>query len=226
MAYIRFRLHPPARSISAKDGFFRTSLVSDGYFIDELSIQDGERYEYPRSATVVFDETLSDSKARLEYDPSWKDPDTGEIQEGLLNLYLPLTPAIDAYIRGHDFAERHIILSAHIESNVDNKLAMFYMGPDGEGEYHWDFSIAAQLKASIQWMAPDQVFRSEPIKEHAEQPVLEPLPWQRQAIEMHFEAMHAQRTSLIEIEKVLRRICSVLVAIAAVAIIYGIAKAV
>lgn len=226
MINICLKLHCPTRSIRVAEGSFCSTLMFDGYFTSDFSVQDGDRYEDPGSATVIFDEALSDSDARLEYERGWKDPDTGEIHRGVLRLYFPLNQVTDRYIREHNFSEHPLVLSALIESVVKGEIAIIYMGPDGEGEHHWNSSIATRLKASFQWMAPDAraVSWSEPIKETDEQSVLESVPWQREATEMHFEALRAQRANVVEIEKVLRQTNKILMVIAVLVIVCGVAN--
>lgn len=207
MPYLRLRLYSPTRSISTNEGQLRVCIASEGYFLDMLSIEEAENTQLPSSATVIFDEALQAINARIEYHRTWKDPTEGKVYPGSLSLHLPLTTAIDSYIQGNNFSERCLILVVHIESTVDEKLAIYHIGPDEDGMYIWNSNISSLLPVSIHWLGPDQDTQPE----HTETSKAKPLTWQAEVIETHNSAMKAQQVEIIEIRKVLHRIQFLLV---------------
>lgn len=223
MVHIRLRLYPITRSIIAEGGTLRLCASVDGYLLDELSIQDEEAYERPRKVVVIFYQALQEAASRIEYQPRWVDAETGQTYPCSLRLHLPLADVVDALLRDNNFAEQYLILGVFVNSTVEDKLAIFHMGPDDDGEYHWDASVAMQLPASIQWLAPDQ----EPRQTSFEKPP-EPKPfqWQAEAIQAHSAALQAQHAATVELGKELRVIRRLIAVIAVGVLLYALAKAI
>lgn len=223
MADIRLRLYPPTRSITGESEDLRLRAICEGYLLDELAIKDGERDERPTKAVVIFDQSQQQVSSRIEYASRWLDPETGSIFSGTLRLYLPLSGVVESYLRNHDFSEHYVILEVVIAGTADGKIAIHHIGPDDEGEFHWDSGIAMQLPASIRYLAPDH----EPRPESAEKPQdPKPLRWQADAIQAQSAALQAQQSTINELRKEARSIRLLLTTIAFGLLIYAFTKAI
>lgn len=223
MPHLQLRLYAPVTSLTAEGGVLRRCAVADGYLINELAVEDGGTSERPDKVVVVFDESVQGIAGSLSYEARWVDSNSGQAFPGTLRLTLPLTEPTRSFVLDHRFNERPLILAVNVESHCDGRRIVTHIGPDDDGEYVWESTVAAELQATVHWLTPDREFQREP-PVVAEPPALQ--PWQAEAVHSFTANLQASLSAITEVRQEIRALRFVVAVIAAGLLIYAATKAI
>ena len=148
MAILTLQLSHPRFTLVEDNGSLIGKIWFDGTLTgDDLSVKDGDGTEYPATAIVTFiAQEAPDATGSLSYSARWHDEAEGVTYPGSCQLSLPAKRELWELLQASskDDYELHLM----VESTSDVR-AIYYMGPDDEGEYHWDPNVRNPLPARI-----------------------------------------------------------------------------
>ncbi len=134
---------------SAMERFFVFDATMQGSKICIFEKSNGEHFATARVSIV---ESSDENRiGTLGFSPSWTDPDDGRKYPGCVEFVLPANASIISFLAESELGPT---IQIGIEVPYQNG-ALTHIGPDDEGEYIWDLTIARGLSASLESCSRD-----------------------------------------------------------------------
>ena len=125
-------------------------------------MQRHEKSEYINMALIRFIESSgSDGEGNIAYSPSWTDDSDGTSYPGHCEMNFGIGATLSSFL--NEQISHGVGISLGVKVDALNG-AICYLGPDDQGEYHWNCDLAPSVKARIDRLAPvyDSESSSEP----------------------------------------------------------------